>query len=91
MTILRLLVVMWCLLAPLAASAADEPRTLDAPNKSAAAFVEAAGDYRLTAAVPAGGKGPASDRPEVKVDRAGVERPASGVRSAGAYQFRPKE
>jgi hypothetical protein len=65
----------------------------DASNRAAepATFLDAAkGDYRLASAVPAGGKGPASDAAEVKVDRAGVARPADKPPDAGAYQFRPK-
>jgi hypothetical protein len=65
----------------------------DASNKAAevAAFVDGAkGDYRLAAALPLSEKGPASDDKEVKVDRAGVARPADKAPDAGAYQFRPK-
>lgn len=65
----------------------------DGSNRAAtpAAFVDAAkGDYRLVAAIPTGGKGPASDAAEVTVDRAGVPRRPDEPADAGAYQFRPK-
>ena len=72
----------------------EKPRQArDASNQAvgAAAVADATkGDYRLVAAVPAGGAGPAADAPEVKVDRAGVPRPADRAADAGAYQFRPK-
>jgi hypothetical protein len=65
----------------------------DASNKfaEAAAFVDAAkGDYRLAAALPLSGNGPATGHAEVKVDRSGAPRPADKAPDAGAYQFRPK-
>jgi hypothetical protein len=64
----------------------------DGSNKSAgaSAFVDAAkGNYRLAAALPLAGNGPAANHAEVKVDRAGVARPADKTPDAGAYQFRP--
>lgn len=65
----------------------------DASNRAGGekAFANVAkGDYRLAAALPLTGDGPASGFPEVKVDRAGVARPADKPADAGAYQFRPK-
>jgi hypothetical protein len=60
-----------------------------ASNKAAdaKAFADAAkGDYHLAAAITLSGNGPASEDKEVKVDRAGVARPADKPASAGAYQ-----
>jgi nitrous oxidase accessory protein NosD len=65
----------------------------EASNRSAAAaaFIDVEkADYRLTAALPSGGKGPATDTSEVKIDRAAVPRPADEVPDAGAYRFRSK-
>lgn len=72
----------------------EKPRQAEGPSNravEAAAFLDAAkGDYRLAAAVPLGGKGPATADPELKIDRAGVPRPADVAPDAGAYQHRPK-
>jgi hypothetical protein len=72
----------------------EKPRQAQDPSNKAAgaaAFVDPAkGDYRLTSAVPAGVKGPASDAPEARVDRTGASRRPDDAPDAGAYQFRPR-
>ena len=72
----------------------DRPRQAADPSNRAAvptAFVDMAkGDYRLASALPLDRKGPTTDDPPLKVDRAGEPRPADRAPDAGAYQYRPK-
>jgi Right handed beta helix region len=72
----------------------EKPRQAGDPSNraaGAATFADPAkGDYRLTAPVPVGGGGPASDAPELTADRAGMPRPPDRPADAGAYQFRPR-